>query len=58
VARLYRNRISAAALLLLVVAALIAIVAALAVSEAGRHYLHHVDSGWNHFTNWVQDLFK
>jgi uncharacterized membrane-anchored protein len=58
VARLYRNRISAAALLLLVVAALVAIVAALAVSEAGRHYLNHVDSGWHTFTNWVQDVFS
>jgi uncharacterized membrane-anchored protein len=58
VARLYRNRISAAALLLLVLATLIAIVAALAVSEAGRSYLRHIDHGWNHFIGWVQDLFS
>jgi uncharacterized membrane-anchored protein len=57
VARLYRNRISAAALLLLVVAALIAMGAALAVSEAGRHYLNHYDNTWHDFTNWVKDLF-
>jgi uncharacterized membrane-anchored protein len=59
VARLYRNRISAAALLLLVVAALIAILAALAVSEAGRHYLNdHFNSHWSDFSDWVKDLFS
>jgi len=58
VTRLYRNRISAAALLLLVLATLVAIVAALAVSEAGRSYLHHIDHGWNDFVSWVQDLFS
>ncbi|MCU1655982.1 MAG: thiamine pyrophosphokinae, catalytic region [Pseudonocardiales bacterium] len=58
VTRLYRNRISSAALLLLVVATLIAIVAALAVSEAGRSYLHHFDHGWNHVVSWVQGLFS
>jgi uncharacterized membrane-anchored protein len=57
VARLYRKRISAAALLLLVIAALIAMGAALAVSEAGRHYLHNYDDTWHDFTNWVKDLF-
>jgi uncharacterized membrane-anchored protein len=58
VARLYRNRISAAALLLLVIAALVAIVAALAVSDSTTHYLHHIDSGWNSFTSWVRGLFS
>jgi uncharacterized membrane-anchored protein len=58
VARLYRNRISAAALLLLVLAALVAIVAALAVSEAGRHYLHNYDSNWHSFTHWVRGVFS
>ncbi|MDP9115751.1 MAG: putative cytokinetic ring protein SteA [Actinomycetota bacterium] len=58
VTRLYRNRISAAALMLLVLAAFVAIVAALAVSEAGRNYLHHVDHSWNHTVRWVQDLFS
>jgi uncharacterized membrane-anchored protein len=58
VRRLYRNRISSAALLLLVVAAVIVIVAALAVSEAGRSYLHHFDHGWNRLVSWVQDLFS
>ncbi|MDP9092421.1 MAG: putative cytokinetic ring protein SteA [Actinomycetota bacterium] len=58
VIRLYRNRISAAALLLLVIATLVAIVAALAVSQAGRSYLHNFDHGWNHFVGWVQDRFS
>jgi uncharacterized membrane-anchored protein len=58
VTRLYRNRISSAALLLLVIAALVAIVAALAVSEAGRSYLHHFNNGWNDLVGWVQDLFS
>ena len=58
VARLYRNRISAAALLLLVLAALIAIVAALAVSEAGRHYLSNHNSDWGSVSDWVKGLFS
>jgi uncharacterized membrane-anchored protein len=57
VTRLYRNRISAAALLLLVLATMLTIVAALAVSEPGRHYLHNIDHSWNHLVGWVQDLF-
>jgi uncharacterized membrane-anchored protein len=58
VTRLHHNRISAAALLLLVLAALIAIVAALAVADAGRGYLDNFDSGWRHFASWVQGLFS
>jgi uncharacterized membrane-anchored protein len=55
VSRLYRSRISAGALSLLVIAAFVAIGAALAVSTAGRTYL--VDQ-WDSFTFWVQGLFK
>ena len=58
VSRLYRNRISVAALLLLVIAALLAIVAALAISDSGHAYLHNVDHGWNHFVSWVEGLFS
>ncbi|MGI8761532.1 MAG: putative cytokinetic ring protein SteA [Jatrophihabitantaceae bacterium] len=58
VARVYRNRISAGALLLLVLAALVAIIAALAISEAGRTYLTNFDHSWNHFIGWVQDQFS
>lgn len=58
VARLYRNRISGAALLLLVIAALVAVVAALAISDAGRGYLHHLGTDWDHFVNWIQGVFS
>lgn len=58
VSRLYRSRISGAALLLLVIAAMVAIVAALAVSDAGRTYLHGLEHSWTHFVNWLQDLFS
>jgi uncharacterized membrane-anchored protein len=58
VASLYRSRISGAALTLLVIAALIAIVAALAISDSGRTYLHHFDHSWDDLVRWVQDLFS
>jgi uncharacterized membrane-anchored protein len=58
VARLYRNRISGAALLLLVIAALLAIVAALAISDTGRTYLDSLHHDWNNVVNWIQDKFK
>lgn len=56
--RLYRNRISGAALLLLVIAALIAVVTALAISDTGRAYLGSMHSDWNHLIHWVQDKFS
>ena len=58
VARLYRNRISGAALLLLVIAALVAIVAALAVSDTGRDYLGSLHHDWNTTVDWIQDRFS
>jgi uncharacterized membrane-anchored protein len=58
VSRLYRNRISGAALLLLVIAAMVAIVAALAVSDAGRTYLDSLHHDWNTVVNWIQDKFS
>jgi uncharacterized membrane-anchored protein len=58
VSRLYRSRISSAALLLLVLAAFIAIGAALAVSEAGRTYLDLLGDKWDGFADWLQDLFS
>src|SRR6266568_4920978 len=53
VSRLYRSRISSAALLLLVLAAFIAIGAALAVSEAGRTYLDIFGDKWDRFVAWL-----
>lgn len=58
VSRLYRTRISAAALLLLVIAALVAVVAALAISDAGRSYLDSLHHDWNSVVNWIQDKFS
>jgi uncharacterized membrane-anchored protein len=58
VSRLYRSRISSAALLLLVLAAFIAIGAALAVSEAGRTYLDIFGDKWDRFVDWLGDLFS
>lgn len=55
---LYRSRISAAALLVLVIAAFVAIVAALAVSDTGRTYLSGLSGDWNHLVNSVKDAFS
>jgi uncharacterized membrane-anchored protein len=57
VSRLYRSRISAGALLLLVVAAFVAIGAALAVSQAGRTYLDLLGGRWDHIYSWIQGVF-
>jgi uncharacterized membrane-anchored protein len=57
VSALYRNRISAGALLLLVLAALITIVVAMAVSDVGRTYLHNVEDGWHSSLAWLRDMF-
>jgi uncharacterized membrane-anchored protein len=58
VSRLYRSRISSAALLLLVLAAFIAIGAAMAVSEAGRTYLDILGDKWDRFVDWLQELLS
>ncbi|WP_375476149.1 putative cytokinetic ring protein SteA [uncultured Jatrophihabitans sp.] len=58
VQRLYRPRISAAALLLLVLAALIAVLAALALSDAGRTYLDSLHHDWNQLVHWLRDTFS
>jgi uncharacterized membrane-anchored protein len=58
VSRLYRNRISGAALLLLVIAALVAIVVAIAVSDSAHSYLDSLQHDWDNVVNWVQDKFS
>jgi uncharacterized membrane-anchored protein len=58
VARLYRNRISGAALLLLVIAALVAVVAALAIADSGQTYLDSLQRDWDKLVNWIQDKFS
>jgi hypothetical protein len=41
-----------------VVAALLAVVAALAISDAGRTYLDSLHHDWNSVVNWIQDKFS
>jgi uncharacterized membrane-anchored protein len=58
VSRLYRSRISTGALVVLVLAALLAIVAALAVTTAGRIYLGLLVDQWDSFVFWLETLFS
>ncbi|WP_448639773.1 putative cytokinetic ring protein SteA [Geodermatophilus sp. URMC 63] len=58
VSRLYRSRISGVALVVLVLAALLAIVAALAVTTAGRIYFDLVVDQWDSFVFWLENLFS
>lgn len=58
VSRVYRPRVSGAMLLLLVIAMLIAVVAALTVSDAGNTYLDSLTQHWDRVANWVQDIFS
>jgi uncharacterized membrane-anchored protein len=57
VARIYRNRISAAALMLLVLVAMFAVVAALAATDTGRLYLTDFGHSINTAYHRIQDLF-
>jgi uncharacterized membrane-anchored protein len=58
VARLYRNRISVFALLMLVVAALAAIVVVLVVADKGNPYLSDLKQWWDDAIDWVQGRFS
>jgi uncharacterized membrane-anchored protein len=58
VSRLYRSRISNAALVVLVLAAFVAIGSAIAVSAAGRVYLDLLLDQWNSFVFWLENLFS
>jgi uncharacterized membrane-anchored protein len=58
VSRLYRSRISTGALVVLVLAALLAIVAALAVTTAGRIYFGLLVDQWDSFVFWLETLFS
>jgi len=57
VSRLYRSRISARSLLLLVVATLVTMIAVVAVSSAGHAYVELVADKWHSFLFWVSGLF-
>jgi uncharacterized membrane-anchored protein len=58
VSRLYRSRISTAALVVLVLAAFIAIGSAIAVSAVGQVYLDLLFDQWNSFVFWLENLFS
>ncbi|TQN43154.1 putative membrane-anchored protein [Blastococcus colisei] len=58
VSRLYKSRISTAALVVLVLAAFLAIGSALALSAAGRVYLDLLFDQWNSFMFWLENLFS
>ena len=57
VSRLYRSRISARSLLLLVLATLVTMIAVVAVSSAGHAYAELVADKWHSFLFWVSGLF-
>jgi uncharacterized membrane-anchored protein len=57
VAALYRNRISAGAVALLVGAALVAVLSALLVSGVGGNYLDLAVEAWHGILAWVRGLF-
>jgi len=57
VSRLYRSRIPARALLLLVLATVIAFVVALYVTPGGRLYRELFDTDLSRFVRWLQGLF-
>ena len=57
VAALHRSRVSVMAVVLLVVAALIAVAAALAVSDVGSAYVDWAVNTWHDFVSWGKGLF-
>ena len=56
VSRLYRSRIKASALVLLVAAALVTMLAALAISPVADLYGDFIADAWNDFTFWLRGL--
>jgi uncharacterized membrane-anchored protein len=58
VSRLYRSRISAQALVLLVVATLITFGVAMLVTPGGVSYRDILDVRWHDFLQWLQGLFS
>jgi uncharacterized membrane-anchored protein len=58
VATLHRSRVSIGAIVLLVLATLVAVAAALLVSDVGSVYLDWIRDTWNSFIAWGKGLFK
>jgi uncharacterized membrane-anchored protein len=57
IAALYRSRISAGAIVLMIVAAAVAVVAALVVSQAGDAVLDVLVQAWRAVVGWFKDVF-
>lgn len=57
VSRLYRSRISAPSLLMLVAATLVTLIVALVVAPGGQAILTTIGSWWNDFVYWLQGLW-
>jgi uncharacterized membrane-anchored protein len=57
VSRLYRSRIPAWTLLLLLVGCMLAVIVALAATPTGQAYLDVVGSWWDRFLFWLRGLF-
>ncbi|MCA1822900.1 MAG: putative cytokinetic ring protein SteA [Mycobacteriales bacterium] len=58
VSRLYRSRIRASALLLLVLATLVTFAIAVAISGVGRTYVSLLDDKWDSFTFWIREIVR
>ncbi|MDQ6875392.1 MAG: putative cytokinetic ring protein SteA [Actinomycetota bacterium] len=58
VSRLYRQRIGARPLLVLVIAAMISIAAALGASDVGRSYVTVIADLWDGLVYWLQGVFS
>jgi uncharacterized membrane-anchored protein len=56
VSRLYRSRIPASTLVLLVLATAVAFVVALYVTPGGQLYREYFDTDWDHFLRWLHGL--
>jgi uncharacterized membrane-anchored protein len=56
VSRLYRSRISAMSLVMLVLATVAVFVVALTVTPGGQLYREFAATDWTHFTSWVRGL--
>ena len=58
VATLHRSRISGGLVLFMIIAALVAVLAALAVTDLGHVYLDWIVGAWHSLTTWVKGLFS
>ena len=57
-AKLFQTRISAATVVILALAALAAVAVVLAAGTAGESYWNILTDGWQHFVDWLRDVFS